>query len=59
MFGGAGGYKGLVKLGSKGLLKGTGNMYGNQFLGDVVGDKLGTEVAKTTLSKSEPLLNVG
>ena len=35
---GIGSYKGLVNLGTKGWLKGTGNMYGKQFMGDVAAD---------------------
>ena len=40
ILGGLGLYKGLVKTGSHGHLKGSGNMYGNQFRGDVVTDML-------------------
>lgn len=44
--GGIGGYKGLVKAGSAGLLKGSGQMYGKQFVKDVIDD-----ISKTTLNK--------
>ena len=36
--GGIGGYKGLVKAGSAGWLRGSGQMYGKQFIGDVAAD---------------------
>lgn len=45
--GGIGGYKGLVKAGSAGLLKGSGQMYGKQFVKDVIDD-----VSKTTLKNT-------
>lgn len=44
--GGIGGYKGLVKVGSAGLLKGSGQMYGKQFTKDVIDD-----ISNQTLNK--------
>ena len=38
LLGGWGGYKGLVKAGSAGWLRGSGQMYGKQFIGDVAAD---------------------
>lgn len=57
--GGIGGYKGLVKAGSAGLLKGSGQMYGKQFMGDVMNDSMKSAINKTNLVSKEPLLNVG
>lgn len=57
--GGIGGYKGLVKAGSAGLLKGSGQMYGKQFVGDVMNDSMKSAIHKTNLGSKEPLLNVG
>ena len=50
--GGIGGYKGLVKAGSAGLLKGKGNLYGKSFMGDVMTDMAkSTEIATPSYGK--------
>lgn len=51
---GAGAYRGMVNAGSKGLLKGSGNMYGSRFRSDVAADMMNNSIKtvepKTTLS---------
>ena len=54
MLSGAGAYRGMVNAGSRGLLKGSGNMYGSKFRSDVASDMMNKSVKtvepKTTLS---------
>lgn len=50
--GGIGGYKGLVKAGSAGLLKGSGQMYGKQFIGDVASDFMNKKLSNPDLYKN-------
>ena len=57
MLSGIGAYRGLVKAGSRGLLKGSGNMYGKQFIDDVSADIMNKNI--TPLDVPEPVLNVG
>lgn len=52
MAGGITGYKGLVRAGSNGLLKGKGNLYGKSFMGDVMADMAkSTEIATPSYGK--------
>ena len=54
MLSGAGAYRGMVNAGSKGLLKGSGNMYGSRFRSDVAADMMNNSIKtvepKTILS---------
>lgn len=52
MTGGTAGYKGLVRAGSNGLLRGKGNLYGKSFMGDVMTDMAkSTEIATPSYGK--------
>ena len=54
------GYKGTVKLGSRGWLpKSDRFMYSNQFIRDVVDNMLNNNINNSVLSTPEPLPNVG